>query len=246
MKQQPPARRGATGALVCACAAALIAPLQAVAGEFGGSVAATTDYVYRGLSQTRGQPAMQADLHYRGSRRWVVGAWASTVNFDPRRGGSAEIDVYAGLDWTLDRDWDARLGVTHYFYPDDASSLRYEYDEVSGSLTWQSRVSATVAWSPEVTRRSDIAVARNASAISYELTASQPLHGRLSAVAGLGYYDLPSVLRADYMFWNVGLNLGVGRAQLGLIYIATDHVAERAFGYKAAANGLSGSLSWRF
>ena len=189
---------------------------------------------------------MQADLHYRSSQRWVVGVWASTVNFDPRRGGSAEIDVYAGRDWTLDRDWDARIGITHYFYPDDASPLRYEYDEVSGSLSWQSRVSVTVAWSPEVTRRSESAVARNASAASYELTASQPLHGRLSAVAGIGYYDLPSVLRADYMFWNAGFNLGVGRAQLGLMYIATDHAAKRAFGNEVTTNGVSGSLSWQF
>ena len=231
--------------LACAGTAVVPVPLQAVAGELGGSVAATTDYVYRGVSQSDGNAAMQADLHYRGTSGWVVGTWASTVDFDRPGGGSVELDVYAGRDWSLGPDWDVRVGITHYFYPGDESAVRYDYDEVTGSLTWQSRVSATIAWSPDVTRRTERWIARDQSATSYELTASQPLSGRLSAVAGVGYYDLPDILRADYVFWNAGLNFAVGRAQVGVMYIATDDVAVRAFKYRAV-NGFSGSLAWRF
>ena len=231
--------------LACVSMAVLPVPLQAVAGEFGGSVAATTDYVYRGVSQSNGQAAMQADVHYRGTSRWVIGAWASTVDFDRPDSGSIELDVYAGRDWNLSPDWDARLGITHYFYPGDDSPTSYEYDEVTGSLTWQSRISATIAWSPNTTRRVGNWSATGEPAVSYELTASQPLPGRLSAAVGIGYYDLPDVLRADYQFWNVGLNFAIGRAQLGVMYVATDGVAVRAFKYRAV-NGVSGSLAWQF
>ena len=213
---------------------------------------ATTDYVYRGLTQTDGNAAIQGDVHYRGTRRWAVGVWASSVDFDRPGSGSAEIDVYAGWDWTLDKDWDARIGVTHYFYPDDDLPLSYDYDEISGTLTWQSRINATVSWSPDVTRRTAGSsrrpggwLATHEQATSYELTASQPLPWHLSAVAGVGYYDLPNVLRADYVYWNAGLNFALGRAQVSLNYIGTDDVAKRAFRY-AAKDGLSGALSWRF
>jgi uncharacterized protein (TIGR02001 family) len=236
----------------CLAAAVLVLPLYACAGEFGGSVGATTDYVYRGLSQSHGDPAIQGDVHYRGTRRWVVGAWASSVDFDNSSRGSAEVDLYAGWDWSLDKDWDARVGLTHYFYPDANAQLSYDYDEVTGSLTWQSRISVTVAWSPNVTRRTAGTarlpqgwLAKHEQATSYELSASQPLPWHLSAVAGVGYYDLPNVLRADYVFWNAGFSFAVGRAQVGLMYIATDDVAKRSFGY-AAQDGFSGSFSWRF
>ena len=221
-------------------------PLPVFAGDFGGSVAATTNYVYRGLSQTRGDAALQADLHYQTQSRAVVGVWASTVHFQGQRDAAVELDLYAGREWTLTRDWDARLGYTHYFYPGDHAALRYDYDEVAGTLTYQSRISATVAWSPNVTRYVNDWVARDASAASYELVATQPLFSRFAAVVGVGYYDLPAGLRADYGFWNAGVTLAIGRVEAVLMYIDTDASAVRSFGNERAANSWTGVLSWRF
>jgi uncharacterized protein (TIGR02001 family) len=246
MPQASAARRNFAVMLVCSCTSALLSPLPLRAGEVEGSLAATTNYVYRGLSQTQGRPAVQADLHYQSADRWVVGAWASTVDFSRGPGASVEMDLYAAQEWNLNRDWDARIGITHYFYPDDSPRLDYDYDEIAGSLTYQSRLSATIAWSPNVSRFASGWIARHEAATSYEVTASQPLPGRVVAAVGIGYYDLPPVLRADYWFWNIGLSLAVGRAQLGLMYIDTDATAAHAFGYEAAANGWSGSLAWRF
>jgi hypothetical protein len=88
--------------------------------------------------------------------------------------------------------------------------------------------------------------AHNDSAISYEFVATQPLRGRTSVTAGLGYYDLPKVLRANYLFWNVGVTVGLGHAQLAVMYVDTDSAAVQAFGSEIAANSWSGSISWRF
>jgi uncharacterized protein (TIGR02001 family) len=226
--------------------AAALLPMQLFAGEFGGSLAATTDYVFRGISQTRGAPAYQADVHYKTVSRSVFGLWASTVDFNARQGASFEADVYAGHEWNLSREWDARVGYTHYFYPDSTGWLSYNYDEVAATLTYESRFSATIAWSPNVSRRANGWVARNDTAVSYEFVASQPLGHRIAAFAGVGYYDLPAVLEADYLFWNAGVSVAIGRAQAALMYVDADAAAERAFGYEAAASSLSGSLSWRF
>jgi hypothetical protein len=82
--------------------------------------------------------------------------------------------------------------------------------------------------------------------LTYELAATQPLVGPIAASAGVGYYDLPSLLHADYWFWNVGLACSLGRTQVAVAYIGSDSSAERAFGYDRAGRHWSGSVAWRF
>src|ERR1044072_338507 len=50
---------GIVAVALCGC---LLPALPASAGDVGGSVAITTDYIYRGVSQTDGQPAAQAGV----------------------------------------------------------------------------------------------------------------------------------------------------------------------------------------
>src|SRR4051812_25604757 len=45
----------------------------------GGSVAVTSDYVYRGISLSYGQVAYQGGVHVRLPSQWQVGIWGSTV-----------------------------------------------------------------------------------------------------------------------------------------------------------------------
>lgn len=219
---------------------------RAAAGDFGGSIGATSDYVYRGISQTLGEPALQADIHYQTPTGWAIGAWASQSNLDSEEGAPLEIDVYASRNWAIDQNWDARLSLTHYFYPADARPLRYDYDEVVATLSYQSRIFATVAWSPDVSRYSNATVVKRQAATSWELTATQPLIGQLAVALGAGYYDLPAQLNADYWFWNAGLACSVGHAQFAVTYIDTDETAVNAFSYEVAGSRWVGSLAWMF
>lgn len=244
MSQEDRALRRLITALL---SAAVWLPMGSHAGEAGGSMSATTNYVYRGLSQTLGNSALQGDLHYVMDNRSVIGVWVSNVDLYPDADDlTMEIDLYAGREWNLSRDWDIRLGYGHYMYPGDKSRVRYDYDEVTATLTWLARFSATIAWSPNVSRYVNYHTAKSEAATSYEFSASQPLGQHFSLVAGIGYYDLPEVLRADYAFRNGGLTIARGKAQLVFMYIDTDQRAVRSFGPSVAANGWTGSLSWRF
>lgn len=234
--------------MVCACTslAAACAFAQSTAAGPGGSIGVTSDYVYRGVSQTWGKPALQADLHYQARNGWAAGVWGSTADLAETQGAAHEIDIYISRDWAIGQDWNVRLNLTHYMYPDDPRPLQYDYDELIASVGYQSRLFATVAWSPNASRYSNGVVVEDRTAISYEFAASQPLIGQLSASAGVGYYDLPSRLNADYWFWNAGLACLIGRTQLTLAYIDTDRNAKRAFGYQTAGSRWAGSLAWRF
>ena len=41
----------------------------------GGSIAFTTDYVLRGVSQSHGAGALQAQIHYQTPGGWLAGLW---------------------------------------------------------------------------------------------------------------------------------------------------------------------------
>ncbi len=62
-------------------AALLSAPARAA--DLGANMALTSDYVWRGSSQTQEKPAAQAGLKLSGEGGWYASAWDSNVEFAP-------------------------------------------------------------------------------------------------------------------------------------------------------------------
>ena len=175
-----------------------------------------------------------------------MGAWSSTVDLNPGKGATVEIDLHAAKLWTLNEDWSAKLGATHYMYPHDAWLRSYDYDELSASLSYQSRIVATATWSPNTSRQGAGAFAWRRHATSYELAMLQPVSRSWSLAAGAGYYDLTDLFGTGYWYWNAGLTCSIGNVQLDLSHINTDHTAARLFGYELAGSHWSGAVTWRF
>lgn len=229
-------------------AAALTSPVLAQ-DVVGGSIVLASDYRVRGLSQTRGEPAVQGGIHASFDTGWFVGAWASTI--DRSRGSSAplELDTFAGFAWSLDDDWAAKLTLTHYWYVDDPLPARYDYDELSASLVFRGQLVATVSWSPNSTHFGYHAarwqVERGAT-FSYELTGVQPLNQVIGLTAGVGYYDLQQLFGTGYWYWNVGMSCAMGPLRLDVAHIDSDDTAQRLFGSPMTQPGWTAAISWRF
>src|SRR5688572_2731372 len=66
--------------------------------SLSGYVAVTSDYRFRGISQSDRDFAPQGSLNLVGPDGWYVGTWASTVDFDPTNSGNphVEVDIYGG------------------------------------------------------------------------------------------------------------------------------------------------------
>jgi uncharacterized protein (TIGR02001 family) len=91
---------------------------QAAESSLSFNVGATTDYRYRGLSQSRLQPALQGGVDYADKSGFYVGAWGSTIKFIKDSGaakGNVELDLYGGYKGVV--------GAVAY----DVGFLRYEY-----------------------------------------------------------------------------------------------------------------------
>jgi uncharacterized protein (TIGR02001 family) len=222
----------------------LPSPVQA-SEAWAGSIAIATDYIYRGISQTRGEPALQGGLQLQTPSGWSAGLWGSTVDFHSRRGPTYEIALHATRAWSLGPDWSTQLSAAHHEYPNEART-DYDYDELTASLSFQQRVTASVAWSPNTSRYGDGRMAANRRALSYEMTVLQPLNAYWSLSAGAGHYDLRDLFGIGYWFWNAGIAFSWDTLQVDLLHIDADATAERLFGYSASGDRWTAAFTWRF
>ena len=108
-------------ALTWAAAASAMAQTAAPAepeSTLAYNVGAVTDYRYRGISQSRLNPALQGGADYADKSGFYVGAWGSTIKWIQDAGakdGNVEIDLYGG--------YKGAAGDVAY----DVGYLRYQY-----------------------------------------------------------------------------------------------------------------------
>lgn len=98
-----------------------------------GNLTFTSDYVFRGISQSDEHFAVQGGFDYAHEASGLyVGTWASNVDFNTDT--SVELDMHAG--WTKNYgDFGVDAGYIHYNYPGE-SSLNTDEIYVGGSWKW--------------------------------------------------------------------------------------------------------------
>jgi uncharacterized protein (TIGR02001 family) len=103
-----------------------------IPGKFSANVAFTSEYFFRGVSQTDDSPAIQGgfDWNHEGTGLYA-GVWGSNVDFNT--GNSVEIDIYGGIGGAINKfSW--KVGGLWYAYPDDPPGVTYDYGELMASV----------------------------------------------------------------------------------------------------------------
>jgi uncharacterized protein (TIGR02001 family) len=129
-------RPGAT-VLALGAAALLAAARPARAVDWSGALTVTSDYIFRGVSQTGGEPALQGSLTASWDPGWYVSGWASNVEFGPDDDASLEIDVLAGWAGDLHGRWTLDAALVRYVYPGERSD---DSSEILVSAEWRERL----------------------------------------------------------------------------------------------------------
>ncbi len=115
---------------------ALFAGSAAMAQDSDGlsyNIAVTSNYVWRGVSQTNGKEALQMGADYK-KGNYYLGVWGSNVSFDAPKAGEhadTEVDVYGGFAPTVG-DWSFDFGAIAYMYPGAGSE---NYGELKGGVS---------------------------------------------------------------------------------------------------------------
>ncbi|MFT6655492.1 MAG: hypothetical protein ACJAWI_002265 [Marinomonas primoryensis] len=116
-----------------AIAGLLAASGAASALELTGNVALTTDYIWRGVSQTDGSPAIQGGFDADFGNGVYAGVWGSNVDFADDSDESLELDIYGG--WAGEFNGvGVDVGVIHYAYP--TSGTETDFTEVYVGATF--------------------------------------------------------------------------------------------------------------
>lgn len=99
-----------------------------------------SDYVFRGITQTAHEPAIQGGFDYAPDTGLYIGTWASNVsgNFFPN--GSMEWDVYGGYNHKVSDDLAWSAGLYTYNYPGAHTvpgHQSFNTVEANAQVTWK-------------------------------------------------------------------------------------------------------------
>jgi uncharacterized protein (TIGR02001 family) len=222
--------------------------------SYSVTVGGTSDYVFRGVSQTFEDPAFQAalDISY---GIFYAGIWGSNVDFNDAPKANAEIDLYAGIKptWgpvTFD------LGVLYYWYPDGDDFANFngvpgqlDYVEFKAGYSLASPwikglTSGTMLyWSPDYSFETGDVFTIESSA-SYALPQFWIFSPAISGAYGSVYGDskdgfsVGGTSEDEYKYWNAGLSLAVEKFTFDFRYWDSDIDVVGAGGTVCASQGL--------
>lgn len=202
--------------------ACLITFNPAHSAEVSGYLVGTTDYVYRGVTQSDGHGAVQAGLDFGFDSGFFLGAWGSTVDipgpFDNHR--QSELRVYLGYGFDISEQFRMVLNTVAYSYPGSDGPLDYDNQEASISLGYADQYWLEYAYSPDLY---DLGIDSH----NIELFAEWPLGNSYLLSAGLGHYQVdwrPSIYDNESLYWQVGITRSFSVIDFDLRY----HEADKA------------------
>lgn len=203
-----------------------------------GNATLTSDYVWRGISQTQEDPAAQAGVKVADNSGFYASVWGSTVRSDAAVHANSEFDFTAGWTGPLAEDWALDVNVLHYRYP--STSVDLNWTELNGTLTWKDRYWVSMGYSPEALGSDD-------DGLYTQVGARVPLAQRFRVEGAVGYYRLDQGPIDSYLhgqlsaIWTIKAPVEV-RATLH----ATDADAKRLFGHHLAGSRVEVALQSNF
>lgn len=185
--------------------------------SISGNLALTSDYVFRGYTQTSENIAVQGGLDWEDAGGWHLGVWGSRLDFGPGDSASVELDLYGGYSWQAN-DASYGLGLIYYAYPGAESKPGYDFVEAYAGLGYDFdavSLSAALHFTPD-----NFGETGNGWYLAGGL--SRALSDSLSVDANVGFSQVTPDFGEDYLDWNAGLSYSFPPLALGLRYYNTD------------------------
>jgi uncharacterized protein (TIGR02001 family) len=177
---------------------------------------ATTDYVFRGVSQNSENATLQAAFDYGHESGFYAGIWGSRIDFGSA-GPDAEVDTYVGFAFPIADVLKGDVQFIRYNYVGGNNGSDFAYNELVGKLTFNDFLTGTLGYSNDV-------FAGGETGIYYGLSAKHGWESGFTVFGGVGYYDLNStyVDSDSYVDWNLGVSQTFGPAEVALTYTDTN------------------------
>jgi uncharacterized protein (TIGR02001 family) len=199
------------GSLI-AVALPISAKNAAAQGSWSGNASLTSDYTWRGISLSNGDPAIQGGFDYANSL-FFAGVWASTIDFGDAYAADIEVSYYTGLAGELKNGVNWNVTATYFDYP-DADAEELSGLALSGGLSYSFETGLWVG--------TEGAFSPGEDSVYASLQAGYALSSSLSLDAAIG--SSASETEGDYADWSLGSTVSLGAAAIDLRYWDTDIV----------------------
>lgn len=182
--------------------------------EVSSTWALTSDYDFRGFSQTEEDPALQGSIDFSTDSGWYLGAWASNVNFGPGD-PNVEVDFYTGFSGGAEEGLGWDVGLIYYSY---VSESDFNFPEIYVGLS-HGMVAGKLWYSNDFGNTDE-------GAIYLEGNLDVPLPNSFSVKVHAGYSDGDGIEAAygvsSYLDYSLGFGYTAGNYDLSLKYVSTD------------------------
>lgn len=233
-------------------AAAEPASPHTLTGNFG----LYSQYIFRGLTQTNTNPAVQGGFDYSHASGFYAGTWLSNISWltdSPAVTGytssSLEWDFYGGYRGTFGKsDFGYDVGLLQYYYPGTHSttaapgSVKADTLEAYGALTWK-WLSAKYSYSLG-NRTFGVDSSRGSSYL--DISANYPLTDKLNLQAHYGKQKFDGTIagaaasndaNASYEDYKLGLSYALPKDfSVGAYYTSTSMTAQQKAFYTNTSN----------
>lgn len=202
-----------------------------IPGTIAGTAALTSDYMFRGISQTDNNPAIQASLEYSYDTGFYgitpyLGFWGSNVDFNDNDTATVEVDTLFGFRGDLldtGVTWD--LGGIYYAYPgasrNGGQATNYDYWEIPVKLSYSPvedliTVGASYYYSPDY-----FGATGKANYVNGSLTVTPPVpYVDLALFGAVGYQNIEDT--KDYVDWTLGGKVTFKGVDFTIAYVDTN------------------------
>jgi len=115
----------------------MAAGVSVAQAQVSGNLGLTSDYRFRGISQTQNGPAVQGGIDYAHSSGLYIGNWNSSVSSQLyTNGAGVASDLYAGWKKDIYKGLTVDVGSYNYFYPNatNGSNTNFNTQELFAGL----------------------------------------------------------------------------------------------------------------
>jgi uncharacterized protein (TIGR02001 family) len=213
----------------------------APAHEFSANIGVTSNYLWRGVTQTDDGAAVSGGVDYSHVSGFYLGGWISNIDWDlPDTGSGAEVDFYGGFKGEYE-EFGYDLGLIYYYYPtsgyDDSNFFELA---VSGSWKW-----FTAGINYTLTGDADNDAPFSDGDIYYHFGGSIDFAETWNIGATAGYYDFDTSGEWEFFngnadYWHGQIDLTKSAGEWGDFTLTVSTAEEKAL----SSNDTKFAVSW--
>ncbi len=173
------------------------------------NVGAVSEYRYRGLSQSRLDPALQGGADYADKSGFYVGVWGSGIKWVKDNGGksSTEVDIYGGYKFAVG-DFAYDLGFLRYEYSGNKLEVNPLYVNANTNELYGAVTTGPVTFKYSRSTGNLFGTPNSKGSTYLDVTANFDMGNGFTLAPHVGYQDVKGTGNSIYSYTDYALTLG--------------------------------------